>query len=111
MGKIQYTPQLEPKETSEQDQSDVSQKILEGAYSKNMLMYAGNNTFSFENPMVELEKTWVRGVEKVKNSTDTVIHYPDRKAFTLVAVPIARKKYGDITGNILQHSLDYKPGN
>ncbi|WCM59189.1 hypothetical protein [Paenibacillus polymyxa] len=71
--------------------------MLEGAYSKNMLVYAGNNTFPFENPMVELEKTWVRGVEKVKDSTDTVIHYPDRKAFTLVAVPITRKKYGDIT--------------
>ncbi|MBE0344109.1 hypothetical protein E4V51_29845, partial [Paenibacillus sp. 28ISP30-2] len=105
MGKIQYSPQLEPKETREKDQSDVSQKVLEGAYSKNMLVYAGNNTFPFENPMVELEKTWVRGVEKVKDSTDTVIHYPDRKAFTLVAVPIARKKYGDITANLLQHSL------
>ncbi|WP_418026200.1 hypothetical protein [Paenibacillus sp. JJ1722] len=110
LGKIQYTPQLEPKETREQDQPDVSQKVLEDAYSKNMLVYAGNNTFPFENPLVELEKTWVRGVEKVKDSTDTVIHYPDRKAFTLVAVPIARKKYGDITANLLQHSLDYKPG-
>ncbi|APB75674.1 hypothetical protein [Paenibacillus polymyxa] len=110
LGKIQYTPQLEPKETREQDQPDVSQKVLEGAYSKNMLVYGGNNTFPFENPLVELEKTWVRGVEKVKDSTDTVIHYPDRKAFTLVAVPIARKKYGDITANLLQHSLDYKPG-
>lgn len=110
LGKIQYSPQLEPKETREKDQSDVSQKVLEGAYSKNMLVYAGNITFPFENPMVELEKTWVRGVEKVKDSTDTVIHYPDRKAFTLVAVPIARKKYGDITANLLQHSLDYKPG-
>ncbi|AJE54139.1 hypothetical protein DI243_13555 [Paenibacillus polymyxa] len=111
MGKIQYSPQVEPKETREQDQSDASKKVLEGAYSKNMLLYAGNNTFPFENPMVELEKTWVRGVEKVKDSTDTVIHYPDRKAFALVAVPIARKKYGDITANLLQHSLDYKPGN
>ncbi|AOK88498.1 hypothetical protein [Paenibacillus polymyxa] len=111
LGKIQYSPQLEPKETREKDQSDVSQKVLEGAYSKNMLVYAGNITFPFENPMVELEKTWVRGVEKVKDSTDTVIHYPDRKAFTLVAVPIARKKYGDITANLLKHSLDYKPGN
>ncbi|URJ45233.1 hypothetical protein MF628_005027 [Paenibacillus polymyxa] len=111
LGKIQYSPQVEPKETREKDQSDVSQKVLEGAYSKNMLVYAGNNTFPFENPMVELEKTWVRGVEKVKDSTDTVIHYPDRKAFTLVAVPIARKKYGDITANLLKHSLEYKPGN
>ncbi|MFK4302329.1 MULTISPECIES: hypothetical protein [unclassified Paenibacillus] len=111
LGKIQYSPQLEPKETREKDQSDVSQKVLEGAYSKNMLVYAGNNTFPFENPLVELEKAWVRGVEQVKDSTDTVIHYPDRKAFTLVAVPIARKKYGDITANLLQHSLDYKPGN
>ncbi|MGG4215999.1 hypothetical protein, partial [Paenibacillus alvei] len=109
--KIQYSPQLESKETREKDQSDVSQKVLEGAYSKNMLVYAGNITFPFENPMVELEKTWVRGVEKVKDSTDTVIHYPDRKAFALVAVPIARKKYGDITAHLLQHSLDYKPGN
>lgn len=111
LGKIQYSPQVEPKETREQDLSDVSQEVLEGTYSKNMLVYAGNNTVPFENPMVELEKTWVRGVEKVKNSTDTVIHYPDRKVFTLVAVPIARKKYGDITANLLQHSLDYKPGN
>ncbi|TKH36578.1 hypothetical protein C1I59_13300 [Paenibacillus polymyxa] len=111
LGKIQYSPQVEPKETREQDESDASKKVLEGAYSKNMLVYAGNNTFPFENPMVELEKTWVRGVEKIKNSTDTVIHYPDRKAFALVAVPIARKKYGDITANLLQHSLDYKPGN
>ncbi|MCF2717748.1 hypothetical protein [Paenibacillus sp. 203] len=111
LGKIQYSPQLKPKETREKDQSDVSQKVLEGAYSKNMLVYAGNNTFPFENPMVELEKTWVRGVEKVKKSTDTVIHYPDRKAFASVAVPIARKKYGDITANLLQHSLDYNPGN
>ncbi|MGF9644541.1 hypothetical protein [Paenibacillus sp. FSL L8-0502] len=111
LGKIQYSPQLELKETREKEQSDVSEKVLEDAYSKNMLVYAGSNTFPFENPMVELEKTWVRGVEKVKNSSDTVLHYPDRKAFTLVAVPIARKKYGDITANLLQHSLDYNPGN
>ncbi|WP_256873631.1 hypothetical protein [Paenibacillus kribbensis] len=111
LGKIQYSPQLEPKETREEDLSDISQEVLQGAYSKNMLVYAGNNTFPFENPLVELEKAWVRGVEQVKDSTDTVIHYPDRKAFTSVAVPIARKKYGDITANLLQHSLGYKPGN